>query len=309
MKECIKCQKVLQGPLRRGLCDTCYRFIKRNGNILLYQKHVTESQIEVFWRHVKVGDNTECWLWTYGFSDNGYGKLKWNGKFVGAHRISFMIHHGPILNGLVVRHTCDVKNCVNPNHLVVGTQKDNMIDRLVRGRGRLKVSKETAEAVRSDKNIGKRTSELSNKFQLSPRCIRDIVSGRKWKSANGPTVNCTGNPFKGKPFPDKIFWVNRFLKNVDKDPAHGGCWVWAGRLNESGYGILSIGNYPWKAHRLAYVLHHNTTITPRDLVLHSCDNRKCVNPDHLRTGTQSDNVKDAVSRGRMTTVKSESKPL
>lgn len=71
------------------------------------------------------------------------------------------------------------------------------------------------------------------------------------------------------------------------------CWPWIGRTNEGGYGII----WHEKAHRVAYSLAKGP-IPPDALILHSCDNRPCCNPYHLRAGTAKDNAADMVARGR-----------
>jgi hypothetical protein len=88
--------------------------------------------LDRFWSRVDKGAG--CWEWTGGKSD-GYGQLcDEYGRKVRAHRYSYTIHHGPIPSGRVVRHTCDNPGCVNPSHLLLGTQLDNAADRDVRGR-------------------------------------------------------------------------------------------------------------------------------------------------------------------------------
>lgn len=88
----------------------------------------------------------------------------------------------------------------------------------------------------------------------------------------------------------------RFWAKVDKSPHPTGCWVWtAGKA--SGYGQFSIGRKFILAHRFAF---ENTKgpIPEGLLVCHSCDNKPCVNPAHLWTGTSLDNTRDAVAKGR-----------
>lgn len=80
-----------------------------------------------------------CWLFTGALDQNGHGnvRVRINGRWScrKAHRISYEHHKGPIAEGLVARHTCDVRNCVNPDHLIPGTHKENMQDLRLRGRG------------------------------------------------------------------------------------------------------------------------------------------------------------------------------
>ncbi len=89
--------------------------------------------------------NTGCWLWT-GATNGRYGQIHAGGRpgtHQRAHRISWELHHGPIPAGMFVLHKCDTPACVNPDHLFLGTQQDNLSDasnkgRMKGGRGRMK---------------------------------------------------------------------------------------------------------------------------------------------------------------------------
>lgn len=75
-----------------------------------------------------------CWLWTANRQKNGYGLFSMNGTPRGAHRIAYELYVGPIPDGLYVCHACDVKRCVRPDHLWLGTQADNLADMVRKGR-------------------------------------------------------------------------------------------------------------------------------------------------------------------------------
>jgi len=89
----------------------------------------------VFWSHVNKTDT--CWLWTGGCNSTGYGHVYRNKTKRLAHRLVYEKYAGTIRDGLFVLHRCDVRSCVNPSHLFLGTQKDNCEDRDAKGRFRL----------------------------------------------------------------------------------------------------------------------------------------------------------------------------
>lgn len=91
----------------------------------------------------------------------------------------------------------------------------------------------------------------------------------------------------------------RFERSVARgEPAE--CWEWTGYTDRCGYGTLAAPHKPRKAHRIAYELHHGVALKADQLILHSCDNRRCVNPAHLRVGTHRENMLDRSTRGRQT---------
>lgn len=101
--------------------------------------------------------------------------------------------------------------------------------------------------------------------------------------------------------------INRFLEKVTKCGSNG-CWEWKATKNDGGYGLFWFGGWMQKAHRVSYILHRGTI--PSNLhVLHRCDNRSCVNPDHLFLGTNSDNVADKVLKGRQARLVGEKHPM
>lgn len=81
-----------------------------------------------------------------------------------------------------------------------------------------------------------------------------------------------------------------------------GCWQWTAASRGNGYGALKIDGKVHDAHRVSYLIHKGA-IADDLLVMHSCDNRGCVNPAHLKAGTYSDNHNDAIAKGRLTPYK------
>lgn len=89
--------------------------------------------------------------------------------------------------------------------------------------------------------------------------------------------------------------AERFWAKVQITP---GCWEWTASLHTQGYGQIGVGRVPRLAHRVSYEM-HNGPIPEGLVVRHKCDNKLCVNPDHLELGTHADNSRDAMERGRL----------
>lgn len=88
--------------------------------------------------------------------------------------------------------------------------------------------------------------------------------------------------------------VARFFSYLNR----GSCWEWQGPLNEDGYGRLWLNGKYVKAHRFSYILYNEEPIPKDKVVRHKCDNPKCSNPHHLQLGSQAENLRDLIDRGR-----------
>ena len=130
----------------------------------------------------KVDRTGDCWLWTGGKNRDGYGVMKMDNMKL-THRLSFLYHHGEIPVDCVVRHKCRNRHCVNPDHLEVGTQSDNMKDRIRDETMPVKLTADQVTQIRILAEIGidRRYETLAELFGVSSSTIKDVVRRRYWK--------------------------------------------------------------------------------------------------------------------------------
>jgi len=130
-----------------------------------------------------------CWLWRGHLRPDGYGVLWLSGKAHTAHRLAWTFFRGEIDPGLLVCHKCDVRACVNPEHLFLGTYLDNARDREKKGRSmrgeKNRSSKLSAEQVSRIKAVlaeGRMyTSELAREYGVTSPTISSIARGNTWR--------------------------------------------------------------------------------------------------------------------------------
>jgi hypothetical protein len=127
----------------------------------------------------------DCWPWMGAQTGDSYGSLWYMEKQHPAHRISYILFNGNVPEGFVVRHTCDNPSCVNPNHLILGTQSDNIIDALKRGRLPNHSLNET-QVLEIKQKIAEGDyyglyKELADKYNVNRKAIYKIKAGITWK--------------------------------------------------------------------------------------------------------------------------------
>lgn len=147
------------------------------------------------------GGPDACHLWT-GSRGEGYGRIFCGGRLEGAHRVAWAIAHGPIPegpghHGTCVLHRCDVRACVNPAHLFLGSVADNNRDMAGKGRlvlappmpgernGRAKLTGADVAEIRRRVAAGEARASLGKEFGVSGWQVTRIVSGTRWRDARG----------------------------------------------------------------------------------------------------------------------------
>jgi len=119
-----------------------------------------------------------CWEWK-GAKDRGYGVIMRNGERLRVHRVSYELWGGTIPDGMVVRHKCDNPSCVNPGHLVYGTQAQNIHDIIARGKfAKTKLNAAQVEEIRLSP---KSNRELASEYGVGILSIRRTRAGEAYK--------------------------------------------------------------------------------------------------------------------------------
>jgi len=223
------------------------------GKTLSFQHKGTPFE-ERFWSKVR-RHPSECWEWT-GARVAGYGRINFSGKSEIASRVAWLLVHGPIADGMVIRHLCNngAGGCVRPSHLFPGTPLENSAD--TKATGRLRRPHYPRNSMREKPK--------------APQPQRQI----------GPEMAAW-------------FWERVKAVGDSKDA----CLEWQPRGDR-----LIYGRKRYTPYRVAYELtygpipkgegYHGTS------VCHTCDNRRCVRPDHLFLGSHQDNMRDMRAKGR-----------
>lgn len=131
----------------------------------------------------KVDTTGDCWIWTGRIDGHGYGAVIVGKHGKGAHRLSWVLHRGPIPKGMCVLHKCDNPPCVNPDHLFIGTIRDNVHDMCRKGRhvGLRKITAKQAQWIRDQYATGLYTQrEIGDSLGIHSTAVSKIIVGKRW---------------------------------------------------------------------------------------------------------------------------------
>lgn len=191
-KKCIKCgnlfgrdscKSVADYKMKKYCCKRC--FFDNNSGKNNYAYKSTKDRIL---GNIKVNKNG-CWIWSGSFRSKGkhgwYGGLKIGGRSVLAHRASYMTFNGDIPKGFLVCHKCDNTKCVNPEHLFLGTQSDNMKDMMCKNRGTSgekafhgKLKENQVIEIRNKRGVFRK--EIARQYNVSITTVTNIINRRAW---------------------------------------------------------------------------------------------------------------------------------
>lgn len=155
--------------------------------------HVRPNTPADFWERVDKSDG--CWLWRGGVCSNGYGRFRYRGEYVSAHRFAYADAVGPIPEGAAICHRCDTPLCCRPGHLFPGTTVENQADKVEKRRhargarhGRAKLDEAAVAAIRERLGAGESARGVALSLGLDPSTVQRIAAGRRWRTQpGGPT--------------------------------------------------------------------------------------------------------------------------
>jgi hypothetical protein len=161
--------------------------MKEIASALDFDRDVLLGKFEKYSKHQPNG----CTEWVAGKTSDGYGVINFNNKSLLAHRVAIELFLGLNPERMLVCHKCDNRSCVNPEHLFLGSQEDNMKDMKSKGRrkgvncremnGRAKLTMSAAQEIRRKREIGYTLKQLATEHSVASSTISRVIRQENWK--------------------------------------------------------------------------------------------------------------------------------
>lgn len=164
--------------------------MKKEEHIPIATPTIEDVKRFLSFRWISGEDEDDCHYWMGGKAKDGYGHFWFNGRTIKAHRFAFFIHTGIDPGELLILHSCDHPDCINPFHLFDGTNEDNMRDKMEKGRhvivlgeshGRSKLTESDILEIRNLNKEGYSKKTIAKEFGVKERLIYRIVKKELWK--------------------------------------------------------------------------------------------------------------------------------
>jgi len=171
----VNCRCKLAGNISKE------KYIAKWDALTEYEKK--NEMMKAFFKHVEKTDT--CWIWinaNKGKDKLPYGSLCFRGKRYNAHKLSWIIHNGKVIENNIVCHKCDNASCVNPDHLFLGTYTDNQRDKLKKGRCVVeKLSIKQVKEIKNKLKEGVTSKRLASDYGVSTTTLHCIKFRKTWR--------------------------------------------------------------------------------------------------------------------------------
>ena len=184
-----------RSAVTRGWCKRHYEIWRRHGDAYhrtraFHGRGRNGESIEGRLERKSVRTDSGCRVWTGWCDGGGYGRVAVGRTMRLAHVVAWELANGcAVPTGAVVRHNCDNPPCIEPTHLIIGTQGQNVADMFERGRcdrsgernNSAKLTADQVREIRAKHTAGQRVSSLSREYGISKSQVKNIVTGKQWK--------------------------------------------------------------------------------------------------------------------------------
>lgn len=246
---------------------------------------------------IEIQTNREgpCWIWTKSLNWDGYATTSLGGRSITVHRVSYLIHKGDIPTGMVVRHCCpggENRACVNPDHLILGSTRDNNRDTVLHGKGGKGGPKPESQQL-----LWVETAALASDaiiFEMARRRFKPSSIAQRLGLPREHIIGVINAICDREGRREGTRFESRFWSKVQRTES---CWMWSA-MKVAGYGRISVNGKLVGAHQVSWRLHRGP-IAKGLVVCHNCpegDTSLCVNPQHLYLATQTENLRHGLRK-------------